>query len=241
MKAEEGTAAYWRKLLGLDEPGNPALFKLKPVWQAGLRPAFYHLLGLIFRSYCPVKVVGLENLPPRPPYIIAANHASSMDFAVVAWAMGKRREELFALTTKLFYDIAFTRFWIKLAANAVRIDTVADFFPALRAAAKVLLAGKAVYINPEGTRSVNGAILPFRPGVGLLSIETSVPIIPVYLKDTWKVLRPGSILPRPARIEVRFDRPLDPEAYRLNGGPAYDGYKALTEELRQRIVALSSS
>ncbi|MDD5383174.1 MAG: lysophospholipid acyltransferase family protein [Candidatus Margulisbacteria bacterium] len=240
---EQDTSAYWRKLLALDQAQPANVLNKHRTWHRYLRPILYKLISLPLRVYCPEKVVGLENLPARPPYIIAANHASSMDYAVVAWAMGKRREELYPITTKLFYDHPFTSFWIKVAANAVRIDTEDEFFPALRAAAQVLKAGKAVYINPEGTRSVDGSILPFRPGVGVLAVETGVPIVPVYIAGTSKALPTGWIFPRPYPVAVSFGKAIAMEPYieKKRSVQAYDVYKEVTEQLRQRIVALSRS
>jgi 1-acyl-sn-glycerol-3-phosphate acyltransferase len=240
---EQDTSAYWRKLLELDKPLDPALLKKYQTWHRLLRPLFYALLEFPLRFYCPVKVRGLANLPQDPPYIIAPNHASSMDFVSVAWGMGRKREDLYPLTTKLFYDIAWTRFWIKVAANAVRIDTVEDFFPALRVAAQILRAGKSVYINPEGMRSTSDKILPFRPGVGVLAVETGVPLVPVHIANSWKALPTGWILPRPYPVSVAFGQPIKMDEYvaKKQREPAYDVYKAVTERLRQAVIDLSRS
>jgi 1-acyl-sn-glycerol-3-phosphate acyltransferase len=233
----EDTSAYWRKLLGVDEPVPPGFLERYRTSHRFLRPVFYRIVSVPLKFYCPLKVHGLENLPGKPPYIIAANHASSMDYVCVAWAMGKRKEELYPLTTRLFYDNPWTLFWIKVAANAVRIDTLEDFFPALRLAATVLKAGKAVYVNPEGMRSADGELLPFRPGVGALAVETGIPIVPVYLHNTWKALPTGWIFPRPYPVSVTFGRPILMEPYieKKKFVQAYDVYKEVAEELRRRI------
>lgn len=160
----EGTSQYWRKLLELDKPVPPNFLGRYQTLHCLLRPFFYRIVSIPLRFYCPEKIYGLENLPDKPPYIIAANHGSAMDYVAVAWAMGARREELFPLTTKFYYDNPWALFWIRVAANAVRIDTVEEFFPALRVAVKILKLGKAVYVNPEGLRTTTGEVLPFRPG-----------------------------------------------------------------------------
>jgi len=237
----QDTSAYWRKLLELDKSILPNCLDKYKSWHRHLRPLFYAIVSLPLRFYCPVKVFGLENLPPSPPYIIAANHGSAMDYVCVAWAMGKKKEELYPITTKLFYDNPWARFWLKVAANAVRIDSVSDFFPALRAAVRVLRAGKAVYINPEGLRSTKGELLSFRPGVGVLAVETGVPLVPVYLSGTWKALPTGWIFPRPYPVTVTFGKPIlmDPYLEKKKSIQAYDIYKEVAGELRKRILALS--
>lgn len=240
---DQDTSAYWLKLLEVDEPVPADFPERYRTPHRFLRTLFYGIVSFVLRFYCPVKIKGLENLPVKPPYIIAANHASSMDFVVVAWAMGKRKEELYPLVTKLFYDNPWALFWIRVAANAVRIDTEKSFFPALRVAVKILKAGKSAYINPEGTRTIDGKLLPFRPGVGLLAVETGVPLVPVYLRNTWKVLPTGWIFPRPYPISVSFGKPIEMEVYRkkLKTVQAYDVYKAVTEELQKRVSELSRS
>lgn len=237
---DEGTSSYWRKLLELDKPVSPEILDQYKSWHRFLRPVFYGIVSIPLKVYCPEKVYGLKNLPGKPPYILAANHGSSMDFVAVAWAMGKRREELFPLTTKLFYDNPWALFWIKVAANAVRIDTVEDFFPAMRTAVKILKAGGAIYIQPEGLRSTTGEIMPFRPGVGTLAVETGVPLVPVYLHNTWKVLPTGWIFPRPCPVAVSFGKAIEMELYRekLKTVQTYDVYKELTGDLRDAILKL---
>jgi 1-acyl-sn-glycerol-3-phosphate acyltransferase len=238
---DQDTSAYWRKLLALDQPGPvPSLDKYKS-WHRHLRPLFYALLNLPLRYYFSVRIRGLENLPQKPPYIIAANHGSAMDYVCVAWAMGKRKEELYPMATKLFYDIGWARFWMRVGANVVRIDTVEDFFPALRMAAQLLKAGGAVYINPEGMRSTDAKILPFRPGVGVLAVETGVPLVPVHIGGSWKALPTGWILPRPYPVTVSFGKPILMESYqeKKKALQAYDIYKEVTEELRKRVLEMS--
>lgn len=237
------TSTYWRKLLELDKPLPPNVLDRYKYWYCFLRPLFYAIVSVLLRFYCPEKVYGLENLPEKPPYILAPNHASAMDFVTVAWAMGRRKEELYPITTKLYYDNPWARFWIKVAANAVRIDAEEEFFPALRAAAQILRAGRAVYIHPEGLRTTDGKLQPFRPGVGLLAVETEAPLVPVYLSGTWRVLPTGRIFPRPYPVSVSFGKPISMEPYieKKKTVQAYDVYKEVTEELRQRILSLSKS
>lgn len=237
----EGTSEYWRKLLETDKPVPPNFLGQYQTLHRLLRPLFYRIVSVLLGFYCPEKIYGLENLPARPPYIIAANHGSSLDFVAVAWAIGIRREELYPLTTKLFFDNPWARFWIKVAANAVRIDSVEEFLPGLRVAVKILQSGKAVYLNPEGMRTVDGKLLPFRPGVGVLAVESGVPIVPVYVGNTWKALPTGWLFPRPYPVSVSFGKPITMGPYRekLKTVQAYDVYREVTDELRNRVLALS--
>jgi len=160
--SEEDTTYYWRRALRLDEEKKENILKKFEYPHRFLRPLFFALSNLLARYYFRIEVRGLENIPEKPPYIIAPNHCSAMDFPTVALAMGKKAHDLYTITTKHFYDNPFTRFFIKIAANSFRIDTEVDFFPAFQAAAELLQRGKAIFIHPEGTRSPNGELMPFK-------------------------------------------------------------------------------
>jgi 1-acyl-sn-glycerol-3-phosphate acyltransferase len=237
----ESTSGYWRKLLKIDEPVNKEFLKNFRSPLEIFRPLFFAAINLLCKYYFKAETFGLENIPKNPPYILAPNHASAMDQTMVSYAIGKkRREELYTLATKHFYDRPFARIFIRIAANAMRIDTVEDFFPALRAATKVLKLGHSVYINPEGTRSETGELLPFRVGVGLLAVETGVPIVPVYIDGTFKSMPPGKYFPKPAKISVTFGKPIYMDEFikREQSEMAYDVYKSVTDELFKRVRAL---
>ena len=241
----EDTSAYWRKLLKLDEKEERDITKEFDYPHRILRPLLYLIFRFLSTFYFRLKAFGLENLPDRPPYIIAANHVSSADFHCAAYSLPKKaRDDLYVLVTKLFYDIAFTRFVIKAATSAARIDTMDDFMPALRVAASLLRHGKSVYMNPEGTRSGTGEILPFRPGVGVLAVEMGVPIVPVYVDGTLDLLPMGSIFPRPfKKVNVYFGKPVDMAPYqeKKKTESAYYVYKEATEEVRDRMVELQKT
>lgn len=237
----EGTSEYWRKLLKADEPVDAGFLRefMSPL--RIFRPLFYLIINSLCRVYWRVRVNGAENVPQDPPYIIAPNHASALDQTMVSYAIGaKKREQLYTLAVKHFYDRAVPRFFMKIAANVMRIDSEKDFFPALRAAVKVLKLGRSIYINPEGTRSESGELIPFRAGVGMLAVETGVPIVPVYIGGTFRSMPPGSFFPKPSRVTVSFGKPILMDEYikRKQTEMAYDVYKAVTDELFKRVSSL---
>jgi 1-acyl-sn-glycerol-3-phosphate acyltransferase len=237
----ESTSDYWRKLLRADEPASEDLLKEFRSPLEIFRPIFYSIINLLCRSYLQVKVFGLANIPEDPPYIIAPNHSSALDQTMVSYAIGgKRREQLYTLAVRHFYDRPVARVFMKIAANVMRIDPEHDFFPALRAAVKVLKTGRSIYINPEGTRSESGQLLPFRVGVGMLAVETGVPIIPVYIEGTFRSMPPGSSFPKPSRVTVTFGKPIYMDEYiRMKRTEmAYDVYRAVTDELFKRVSSL---
>jgi len=239
--ANEDTSAYWRKLLKLDEEEKEDILKQFEYPHRFLRPLLYLIFGLFSRTYFKLRAFGVENVPEKPPYIIAPNHVSAADYHCVAFSLPKEiKKNLYVLVTKVFYDNPFTGFFIKVGANAARIDTVEDFFPAMRVAASILKLGKAVYINPEGTRSETGKLMPFKVGVGVLAVELGVPIVPVYVDGTFELLPTGSVFPKPGKVNVFFGKPISMEEYqeKKKTESAYYVYKEVTEELRKRILEL---
>jgi 1-acyl-sn-glycerol-3-phosphate acyltransferase len=237
----EATSEYWRKLLNIDEPAGKEFLDQFHSPLESARPLFFSIISFLCKVFCHVKAVGVENLPPSPPYIIAPNHVSVLDQTAVSYSIGReRRDQLYTLASKHFFDNPFMRFFMRIAANVARLDREDDFLPAMRAAAKLLKLGKMVYINPEGTRSKTGELLPFKVGVGVLAVETNVPIVPVYIEGTYQVLRPGSLLPKPHNITVSFGKPIMMDKYieMKKTERAYDVYKEVTDELFERVRLL---
>ena len=129
----EGTSDYWRKMIRADEPASKDFLKEFRSPLEIFRPIFFAVLNLLCRSYFRLKVLGLNNIPKSPPYIIAPNHSSALDHAMVSCAIGReRREQLYTLVVKYFYDRPVARVFMKIVANVMRIDSQEDFFPADR-------------------------------------------------------------------------------------------------------------
>ncbi len=236
-----GTSEYWRKLLKADEaPPENYLKEFRSPLEI-LRPTFYLIINFLCKFYWRVKVSGLANIPAETPYIIAPNHASALDQTMVSYAIGgKRRNQLYTIVVKHFFDRPVARFFMKIATNVMRIDSKDDFMPALCAALKVLKLKRSIYINPEGTRSMTGELLPFRVGVGMLAAETGVPIVPVFIGGTFDCMPPGKFFPKPCKVTVTFGKPIYMDEYekKKQTEMAYDVYKEVTDELFKRVSSL---
>ena len=94
-------------------------------------------------------------------------------------------------------------------------DNPAATLGALEQAADVLRSDELFAIYPEGTRSRDGSLQAGHTGVGLLSVDTGVPIVPTGIIGTNRIQPPGARFPRPFRPAViRFGAPIDPACYR---------------------------
>ena len=82
---------------------------------------------------------------------------------------------------------------------------------AIRSVARLLLADQAVLIFPEGGRSVDGRLQPFKPGAFRLALSRGVPVLPVTITGAWEAWPPHRRFPRPGRVTVTFHSPIDPK------------------------------
>lgn len=94
--------------------------------------------------------------------------------------------------------------------NVIVLDLERDLKHVLQNLSEVLRRGCNVIIFPEGTRSKDGAVAPFRKTYAILSRELGVPIVPVAIKGAWHAMPSGKWMPKPfAPIEVEYLGPVD--------------------------------
>lgn len=166
------------------------------------------LLGPVFRFVLGVRVRGLEHVPLKGSVILAPNHRSSWDPPMVGYAAPR---EVFFLAKRELFDspTPWGRLfsWVIRTWNALPVDRASGGVAALRRSLKLLQAGNAVTIFPEGTRNrTRYPLLPLQRGVVFLAYKANVPVVPVWLVNMkaplWKWIF------RVAPPEVRFGPPL---------------------------------
>lgn len=235
------TSNYWRDLLGLNLP--PDETRPSPVISSNpkLRELVYRAFGCLARNIFKTEVSGLENVPEKGPYILACNHLSAFDYPFLVFSLSRqKREQIHAIAKTYLFKNPILKYFTALAVNAFPVDAEEDFLPALKAAAGLLRQNKAIFIAPEGTRSFDGKMMPFRVGVGVLAVELNVPIIPSCLKGTYEVMHRKTYIPHLAKVKVAFGKPMQMGIYqeKKKHEMAYYVYKEATEELRRRMIEL---
>jgi 1-acyl-sn-glycerol-3-phosphate acyltransferase len=95
--------------------------------------------------------------------------------------------------------------------HAFPVSTDETDTKAIRAVVRLLDASEAVLIFPEGGRSLDGRLQPFKPGAFRLALARNVPILPVTIAGAWKAWPPHQRFPRPGRVTVTFHPPIDPK------------------------------
>jgi 1-acyl-sn-glycerol-3-phosphate acyltransferase len=156
-------------------------------------------------------VEGLENIPPGT-CVFAANHTSNADGPVIVGAIPRR---IAILAKKSLFNIPV----VGTAFRQARFTPVDRGSPE-RAKASIELAvgyvkqGTSFLIFPEGTRSKDGRLQPFKSGALLLAIGAGVPVVPVACIGAHRIIPKNSPSIRPGEATVRFCPPIDAAAYR---------------------------
>ena len=148
-----------------------------------------------------VHVEGLENIP-QGVCIFASNHASNLDPVALTPNIPRR---ISLLAKKEVFKIPVLSKAIRMA-KIVPVDR-GDSEAAAESvdlAIKYLKEGLSFCVYPEGTRSRDGRLLPFKRGTFVMAIRAGVPVVPVSLAGTQNLMRKGDWLIYPGEVTVRF-------------------------------------
>ncbi|MCP4023599.1 MAG: 1-acyl-sn-glycerol-3-phosphate acyltransferase [Desulfobacteraceae bacterium] len=165
-------------------------------------------LAVLWSRFCcaiapvDIRLSGTRNYQKSKSYIVVANHQSMLDIPAVhgflglkiKWIMKKELGQIpiFGLACKKLGCIFIDR-----SDHDAALQSIND-------AKKELSKNASVLFFPEGTRSRDGIVMPFKKGAFFFAMETGLPILPITLKDTIKILPPDSvdICPGTARIII---------------------------------------
>jgi 1-acyl-sn-glycerol-3-phosphate acyltransferase len=178
------------------------------VW--GLRSFSAAALRAYLKFFHRFRVEGTEHLQQKESFIFVANHASNLDglclLACLPWTHIHRA-----------FPAAAADYWFSsvtgtvVAAgmlNALAMDRKGNPRRSLESCRRVLSeSGNVLILFPEGRRSPDGQLLPFRAGIGFLTAGTEHLVIPAYISGTERALPRGRAIPVPHPIEVRIGAP----------------------------------
>ena len=159
---------------------------------------FYYVVKaicwLILKIFWRMEVIGTENVPERGGVIIASNHVSYLDPAVLTASLNRK---IYFLTKKEVFKNNFISFLLK-NLNAISVDRENADILAFKRAINILREEKVLGIFPEGARSSNGELQELKLGVIKIAMKTGVPILPVGIIGTHK------IYPRSIKFPILF-------------------------------------
>jgi 1-acyl-sn-glycerol-3-phosphate acyltransferase len=155
-----------------------------------------------------ISIEGFENLPPpHSPVIFISNHASMTDIFVIYFI----RRQFRWLSKIEVFKIPVIGGCMKMAGYIpiLRGDR-SSLQHAMNNAKQKIEGGISMFFFPEGTRSVDGKLRPFKSGAFKLAEETGVAISPITLTGTEKLLTKGSATPHSAHVSVHIAPPMRP-------------------------------
>ena len=166
------------------------------------------------RLYFGLELRGTEHIPPAGAVLITPNHQTYADPPLVSIPI--RRPVYYMAWNRLFAVPLFG--WLIRRLRAFPVEIESSDPRAAREAVRLLQAGEAVMIFPEGERTTDGRVGRFKPGAFRLAVSLGVPVLPVTIVGGHEAWPPGRMLPRPGRITItyhplqRADPALEPRA-----------------------------
>ena len=153
-----------------------------------------------------IHVTGIENVPKTGGVLFVANHQSNFDIPILVGHVP--RDKGFIAKLELLKVPSFSR-WMKYI-GCIFIDRkdARQSLTAINQAAERLKAGHSLVIFPEGTRSADGTVGPFKAGGLKLAMKARVPIVPVTINGSKNIMPKGSSLIKSAKVEVIVSPPV---------------------------------
>ena len=158
-----------------------------------------------------IRTQGLENFDPSGTYIFMSNHVSNLDAPILIPLIPRRTSVL-----------AKKEIWrIPVLARALDLGEIVPVerrnreaaIQSIRKASEVMQHGINMTVYPEGTRSPDGRLLPFKKGPFHLALETGFPIVPVTMLGTFEMMPKGSRAAKGGTATVVFHPPIDPKKF----------------------------
>ena len=167
--------------------------------------ACFSFVRIYFAIAHRLTIIGREKLPAHGPFVLAANHCSHLDALALGTALTRRyRERAFPIAAgDVFFQSTVTSTFSAIMLNALPMWRKNCGPHALADLRRKLQEERAIFIIfPEGGRSRNGSMMPFKHGLGMLVAETNVPVVPCGLVGTFEALPPHQNFPRPVSVKL---------------------------------------
>jgi|SaaInl8_200m_RNA_FD_contig_101_126475_length_4442_multi_4_in_0_out_0_3 1-acyl-sn-glycerol-3-phosphate acyltransferase len=170
-------------------------------------------ISCLLVSLIKVRVDGLWNIKPDCSYIYMANHQSNYDIYVL---LGYLPVQFRWLAKAMLFKIPIFGRAMR-GAGYISIDRAnrSLAIQSLKKAAETIRKGTSVVIFPEGTRSPDGRILPFKKGGFYLALDSGVPIVPVIIHGTRDIMAKNRLLIKPGNVLVEVMKPVKTSGYTL--------------------------
>ena len=191
----------------------------------------YLLCYIVSLIFCPIRVVGRENLPKNGAYILAANHQSNFDPEIIGLTHPRLRPLAYLTKDSLFKNRLLG--WIIKHLGGFPVKRGTADIGALKESIRRIKQGIPLVMFPEGTRKRPEKMQEVHTGIAFLASKTGVPVIPVFIQGSERVLPAGAVIPRRHPVTVIFGKP-----------SRYDrtsSYEEIARRIREEIYALAQT
>jgi len=209
---------FWAVVFSLLGAGENRIHKLARLWAR----------ALLSLSHIPVEILGRHHIIMDGPQIFAANHQSDVDTLVALACIPVpfrwiAKKELFRVP---LFGAAMRK------AGYISIDrrNHESAMKSLEEAAQIIRKGHSVMTFPEGTRSSDGTIKPFKQGTFHLAIQAGVPIVPVTIIGSSAIMPKRSLNITPGGIKLIIGKPIDVSGFTI------ETRHLLIDEVRNTIL-----
>ena len=188
------------------------------------------------------KVTGLENMPKDKAFIIAPNHSSYIEhFLIGSLVVPYINRNLFFIAKKEHFEGIFQKSWHRLWSKYITYIPIDrdKGEEALKVALSYLKKRAVIVVYPEGTRTLTGKIQKGKTGVARLALWAKVPVVPVGIKGTFKILPKGKIIPKFRKeVSLKIGKPIYFNKY-YNRKVSKRLLREITKTVMNKIAALS--
>lgn len=187
------------------------------------------LVWFLGRAYFGVRFEGVRHIPSAGPLIIAPNHVTYADPPLISLPVA--RPIFFMAWNRLFNVPLFGRLIRFLRAFPVETESADS--SATRGAVRLLKAGQAIMIFPEGSRTPDGRLQRFKPGAFRLACSLKAPVLPVTVIGGHESWPPSRVFPRPGRVTIVYHPPVVPAL----GADRHLAARELAQQVRAVIAS----
>jgi 1-acyl-sn-glycerol-3-phosphate acyltransferase len=164
------------------------------------------VVSVVFQLYFRTEYIGVEKVPETGAMIVAPNHVSYLD---PIWVSIPFERPLRYMTWDKMTGLPLLGNLMRAyGAFPVNIESQSGDRAALRLSIMHLRAGGGLVIFPEGARTRDGKLMPFKAGVIRLALDTGVPIVPVSIIGGYEAYSPHHFYPRPYKLKVIYHEPI---------------------------------
>jgi 1-acyl-sn-glycerol-3-phosphate acyltransferase len=193
----------------------------------------YHLSRIVGRLFFHFRVIHRERVVQSGPAILAMNHQSYLDPPLAGTASDRA---IYFLARGTLLNVPLLG-WLLPKLNVIPVDQEGVDRSAIKALIRVLKAGNAALVFPEGSRTLDGELQPAEPGLGLVIAKTLAPVVPMRIFGARKALPRGGGRLRFVPITVVVGEPIVFTSADL-GLPGKILYPQLTQRVMDAIAAL---